>query len=578
MKLSEHWLREKVNPELNHAALVEQLTMAGLEVDGVEAAAPAFSGILIGKVISTSSHPDATKLTLCKIDVGSEELLDIVCGAANVRADLKVAVATVGAVLPGGLKIKKAKLRGEISLGMLCSTSELGLSEKSDGIMELPQESPIGVCVRKFLNLDDQIIEIDLTPNRGDCLSLRGVAREVGALNNMAWQDLEIEDVAIDSNELMAVQVDEPSYCPNYLCRVVTDINVKAKAPQWLIERLRRSGLRSNSLVVDITNYVMIEFGQPMHAFDADKISGKIIVRLSKQDELITLLDEQEIKLKAGTLVIADEQKVLAIAGIMGGLESAVTDSTTKVVFESAHFTAEKLAGVARSYGLATDSSYRFERGVAPELQQKAMQRATSLLQRFAGGLAGELTVVTNQEFMPHDKEITLSKRNVSRLLGMDFTIDQISDYLIRLGMTVKITEKDDALIVNVPAFRFDISIEADLIEEVARVHGYNEIPLTPIMSHFQAHKSSETKFDSEALRLLLVDLGYSESINYSFVCPDKQALVYSCSDTVDLLNPLSKELSQMRQGLMVGLLNACSFNLSRQVSQQKLFEIGLCF
>ncbi len=579
MKLSEHWLREWVNPSLNTKDLAELLTMAGLEVDAIEPAAAEFNGVCVGKVVSTMAHPDATKLTLCKVDIGTSELLDIVCGAANVREGLHVAVATVGAKLPGGLKINKAKLRGEVSLGMLCSASELGLSDTSTGIMEFPNESPIGVCVRKFLTCDDAIIEIDLTPNRGDCLSVRGLAREVSALTNVPWRDLEQDVVAIDSKERIIASIDARQHCAQYVCRIVSDIDASACVPLWMSERLRRSGLRPHSLAVDITNYVMMELGQPLHAFDADKVSGALSVRLSVKGELLILLNEQTIELKPGTLVIADEHKVLAMAGVMGGLDSSVTSLTKRILLESAYFVPEKIAGVARSYGLATDSAHRFERGVAPDLQQKAIERATSLLQRFGGGIASEITVVTEPNVLPTARELALTTTKVNRLLGTSLTNIEIQNYLMRLGMTIKKDASDKGVCtVSVPAFRFDVSIEEDLIEEVARVYGYEAIPLSPIRAQFQAHKKSELTLNVETLRQTLADFGYSEAINYSFVCPKKQALVYQNEQTTELINPLSKELSQMRQGLMVGLLNAFSSNLARQVSSQKLFEIGLCF
>jgi phenylalanyl-tRNA synthetase beta chain len=577
MKLSEHWLREWVKPTIDSDALVEQLTMAGLEVDGTEVAAEPFSGICVGYVESTQPHPNATKLTLCKIDIGTEALIDIVCGAKNVRAGLKVAVATVGALLPGGMKIKKAKLRGEPSLGMLCSVSELGLADTSEGIMELPEETPIGVCLRQLLNLDDTLIDIDLTPNRGDCLSVRGIAREVAALNDISWQDITIDKVESGLSGETIATVNEPLHCPNYLTRLIKNVNCNASVPLWMSERLRRSGLRSHSLAVDITNYVMMELGQPMHAFDAGKIDGSICVRMAIEGESLTLLDGQSVDLKNNTLVIADDSKVLAIAGVMGGQESAVSTETTEIIFESAHFKPELLAGVARSYGLATDSSYRFERGVSSDLQHNAMERATELLVRFAGGEVQGVQQITHEDLLPQNKEITLFVSNVNRLLGMTLTLVEVRNYLSRLGM--QITEmSENQLLVNVPQYRFDISIEADLIEEIARIHGYNEIPLAPITASFQAHKTLETKLDIEHLRQLLVDLGYSESINYSFVCPDKQQQIYGRVEPITLLNPLSKELSQMRVGLFVGLLNAYHFNLSRQQINQRLFEVGLCF
>lgn len=577
MRISERWLKELVEPNLATAALAELLTMAGLEVDAIEPAAGEFSGVVVGRVESTRAHPDANKLTLCKVDVGQAELLDIVCGATNVRQGLVVAVAMVGAKLPGGLKITKAKLRGEISLGMLCSASELGLAESSNGIIELPQDAPIGHDLRELLNCDDAIIEIDLTPNRGDCLSIRGLAREVAALTDVKWTEPSNEVVVLESETTIKAHIAAPSYCAQYLCRYVSTIDPSAKVPLWMSEKLRRSGLRSHSLAVDITNFVMMELGQPMHAFDADKIVGSISIRLSTEGESLTLLDEQMVTLIPGTLVIADSEKVLAIAGVMGGLDSCVTSTTTNILFESAYFVPEKIAGVARSYGLATDSSHRFERGVAPELQLKAIERATSLLQQFAGGLAGPITMSSEVDYLPSDKQIFLSIHQANKLLGTSFTKQEIQSYLERLGMQVE-EAAESQLAVNVPAFRFDISIAEDLVEELARVHGYNNIPTSSIVAEFKAHKSPEQAMNAEVFRQMLADLGYFEAISYSFVCPKKQALIYDKGETTDLVNPISADLSQMRQGLMVGLLTAYASNLSRQVQTQKMFEIGLCF
>lgn len=578
MRVSEHWLREWVAPEISSKVLADQLSMAGLEVDAMEPAAPEFTGVLVGEVKTTEPHPNADKLTLCQVDVGEEQLLSIVCGAKNVRQGLKVAVATVGACLPNGFKIKKAKLRGELSMGMLCSESELGLADASNGIMELPAESPVGLCIRQFLNLDDQLIEIDFTPNRGDCLSIRGLAREVAALNDVtSRENIEFTTAENTCGESIGVEVQAPEQCPSYACCLVKDIDNSQSVPLWMKEKLRRANLRSHSLTVDITNYVMMELGQPMHAFDADKIEGKIVVRLANEQETLVLLDGQKVELIPGTLLIADEKKPLAIAGVMGGLDSSVTAETKHIVFESASFTAKYIAGVARNYGLATDSAYRFERGVAPELQSMALERAKELLMRFAGGQSSDTTMVSFHEHIPQAKLIELSISQTNKLLGTNLTAEQIQGYLARLSLMAE-SVNQDTLSVSVPVFRFDINIEADLIEEVARIFGYNDIPVAPISAHFQAQKYPETQRDIEDIRRQLIGLGYSESINYSFVCPEKQAMIYQPKETKDLLNPLSKELSQMRNGLWVGLLNALSFNLSRQITSQKLFEIGLCF
>lgn len=577
MRISEQWLREWASPSINSEALARQLTMAGLEVDSVEPAAPFFTGIVIGEVIAKIAHPNASKLSLCKVTIGSAEPLDIVCGASNVREGLKVAVATVGATLPSGLKIKKAKLRGEPSHGMLCSAAELGLVESAEGLLELPQAAPVGECIRKFLNLDDQLIEVDLTPNRGDCLSIRGIAREVAALNQLPWQDMTFELIETEVKDTISVSVAEPAACAQYCCRLIKGIDSQAVSPLWLTEKLRRSGIRAHSLVVDITNFVMMELGQPLHAFDADKIEGEISVRKSTSGETLRLLDNQDVVLTPGTLVIADERKVLAIAGVMGGLNSAVTDETTNVLLESAFFSPMAVAGVARSYGLATDSAYRFERGVAPELQLMALERASALLLNLGGGSAGAVNTTSYLDELPKPAAIELSLSRLNQTLGVAFSAAQVATYLGSLGMNTKV-QHETQLLVESPSHRFDIAIEADLIEEVARVFGYDAIPLTPIVSSFKANTQAETVISADALRQQLLGLGYNEAINYSFVCPTKHAALYECASPIKLLNPLSEELSQMRQGLLVGLLDALIRNVSRQVHDLKLFEMGMCF
>ncbi len=576
MKMSDSWLREWVNPDLDAKALASQLTMAGLEVDSLEPASGQFSQVVVGQVKEVKAHPDANKLTVCKVDVGESSPLQIVCGAQNVAAEMRVAVALVGAKLPSGLKIKDAKLRGVASSGMLCSEEELGLADSSEGIMALAPDAPVGQDLREYLKLDDTIIEIDLTPNRGDCLSIRGVAREVAALNDLDINHVDIQDVESRHDKTLAVEVQDWQACPRYCGRYISNVDTQAETPVWLVEKLRRAGVRSHSIVVDITNYVMLELGQPMHAFDADKIEGGIVVRMSKDNESLVLLDGNKVQLAKNNLLIADNTQVLAIAGVMGGLDSSVTGETKNIFLESACFMPQAMAGVARHYGLSTDSSYRFERGVSPELTLLALARATALLVSLAGGEPGPVVEQVNEALLPKSKKVELRVEKLNRLLGVDLTQDEVRAYLQRLNMDVEVM--DDSLDVTVPAYRFDISIEADLIEEVARIYGYNNISYAPMIAPLRAQKTTETFLGDETIRQLMMTMGFFEAINYSFVCPKNQSNIYDVAEAIPLLNPISEELSHMRFGLLTGLISNVLYNTNRQCHDVKLFEIGLCF
>jgi phenylalanyl-tRNA synthetase beta chain len=474
MKFSENWLREWVNPELDTNALSEQLSMAGLEVDGADAVAGDFSGVVVGEVVECGQHPNADKLRATKINVGEEELLDIVCGAPNCRQGIKVAVAMVGAVLPGDFKIKKAKLRGEPSFGMLCSFSELGISEDHDGIIELPEDAPVGSDIREYLGLNDSAIDIDLTPNRADCLSIRGVAREVGVLNGLDVCEPVIEPATATIEDAVNAKITHPQGCPRYLARVVKNVDVKAESPLWLKEKLRRSGIRSIDPIVDVTNYVLLELGHPMHAFNLAAIEGGIDVRLAQKDEKIVLLDESEVTLREETLVIADDNKALAMAGIFGGLHSGVTAETTDILLESAFFAPDAIAGRARQYGLHTDASHRYERGVDPVLQRTAMERATNLIVAICGGEVGPITEAVDEASLPTRAPVTLRHDRLESIVGRSYDVETVTDYLVRLGMQVEFKEGEWAVIP--PSYRFDIAIEEDLIEEVVRVGGYNNV------------------------------------------------------------------------------------------------------
>ncbi|MFS2263889.1 phenylalanine--tRNA ligase subunit beta [Vibrio vulnificus] len=576
MKFSESWLREWVNPAVTTDELTHQITMAGLEVDDVLPVAGTFNGVKVGHVVECGQHPDADKLRVTKVDVGEEELLDIVCGAANCRQGLKVAVATVGAVLPGDFKIKKAKLRGQPSHGMLCSFTELGIDVESDGIMELAIDAPIGMDFRDFLALNDVTVDVDLTSNRADCFSIRGMAREVGVLNRADVTEPSVAPVAPSIDDTVAIEVKAPAACPRYLGRVVKNVNVQAKTPLWMQEKLRRCGIRSIDPVVDITNFVLLEQGQPMHAFDLAKIDGGIVVRLAEQGEKITLLDGSEAELNADTLVVADHNKALAIAGIFGGEDSGVTSETKDVLLECAFFAPDHIRGRARSYGLHTDSSMRFERGVDYALQVNAMERATALLVEICGGEVAPVVAVESEAELPKPNKVALRRTKLDNLLGHHIADSDVVEILERLGMTVETTA--EGWVAVAPTWRFDIAIEQDLVEEVGRIYGYDNIPNQNPAAALKMHDHQEANIPLKRVRDLLVDRGYHEAITYSFVEPEQQKLVVPGVDALILPNPISAEMSAMRLGLIQGLLNTVVHNQKRQQPRVRLFEYGLRF
>jgi phenylalanyl-tRNA synthetase beta chain len=576
MKFSEKWLREWVNPNISSEQLSEQLSMAGLEVDGMNAVAGDFSGIVVGEVVECGQHPDADKLRVTKIDVGEDELLDIVCGAPNCRQGLKVAVAKIGAILPGDFKIKKAKLRGQPSHGMLCSFSELGISEDHSGIIELPLDAPVGNDIREYLQLDDRSIEVDLTPNRADCLGIKGLAREVGVLNELEVRVPLVNPAQVRIDDCRAIVLDAPTACPRYLGRIIKNINLHSSTPLWMVEKLRRSGVRSIDPVVDVTNFVLLELGHPMHAFDNDKLQGNILVRLAHKDEKLTLLDGNEVVLKPETLVIADESKALAMAGIFGGLESGVTAQSKDIFLESAFFAPDLIRGKARLYGLHTDASHRYERGVDPQLQRTAMERATNLLLEIVGGEVGPIVEAVSELDIPQEKTVTLRQSRLNNVLGVNIEANKVSDILARLGFDVKF--KAATWTATVPAYRFDISIEEDLIEEIARVYGYNQIPNIAPVASLVMSKHQEQKIQLNELKACLVDNDYQEAITYSFVDPKIQGLLFPDVIGLALPHPISVEMSTMRVSLWTGLLQAVSYNQKRQQGRVRLFESGLRF
>ncbi|MFM9268845.1 phenylalanine--tRNA ligase subunit beta [Halomonas elongata] len=576
MKFSEQWLREWVSPALATQALADQITMAGLEVDGIEPVAAAFDGVVVAEVVERAPHPDADKLNVCQVDDGVERL-QVVCGAPNVAEGQKVAFARVGAVLPGDFKIKKAKLRGVESRGMICSASELGLEEEtSAGILELPSAAPVSEDFRTYMTLDDSTIEVDLTPNRGDCLSIKGMAREVGVLNRLPVEGPNVAPVASVHEETFPVRVEDTEGCPRYLGRVIKGVDVTAETPLWMVERLRRSGIRSIDPVVDITNYVMLELGQPLHAFDRANLDGAVVVRRAREGEQLVLLDGQTITLNGDTLIIADERGPLAIAGVMGGEHSGVSVETRDIFLEAAHFSPLAVAGQARAYGLHTDASHRFERGVDPRLAREAAERATALLLEITGGEAGPLIEAADESQLPDDREVVLRRTRLDQALDKVLPDDEVGEILERLGMSVERVDEDWR--ARVPSWRFDIAIEEDLIEEVARIHGYNQLPARHPRALLGPRPDNEARTPLSALRQRMVSRGYFEAVTYSFVAPDLQETLLPEAVSPVLANPISSDLSVMRASLFPGLVRALEHNLNRQQHRVRLFETGLVF
>lgn len=579
MKISESWLREWINPELTSEALAHQMTMTGMEVDTLEPVAGDFTGVVIGFVVSTQPHPNADKLTCCEVDVGEDEPLKIVCGAKNVREGLKVAVATVGAVLPGNFKIKAAKLRGEPSKGMICAASELGLKffeTNQSGIMELPKNAPVGQDFRLYFLADDQVIDIEMTPNRGDCLSIQGVARDLAVTTQSPFKPIDIHAVSSDLDAVKNVKLAHAQACPRYVGRVIKGIDNTVKTPMWMQLRLQRSGIRSINPVVDICNYVMMELGQPMHGFDLSKLEGDVCVRTAREGETLQLLDETNITLQSSDLVISDDKKPLALAGIMGGLESGVVSQTTDVFLEAAYFTPKNICLSARRHGLSTDSSYRFERGVDPELPLIAIVRACELIKEITGGQFGEVVDVVEMQEMPKRAEIVLSCSKIERVLGIEVAPEKVEAILTALGMVVKAT--DSGWLVVPPSYRFDINLDVEVIEELVRVIGYDQIPAAPMKGTLAMLDCSESCQSSSALMSLLTSRGFYECISYSFISPELHQLTSDRPGEIVLDNPISKDLSVMRPSLFPGLLNALAHNIRHQVDRMRLFEVGLCF
>ena len=579
MKFPERWLREFIDNAPDTHALAEQLTAAGLEIESVEPVCDAtLDNVVVGRVLEAWPHPQADRLRVCRVDVGASEPLSIVCGAPNARAGLVCVVALPGARLPGGVKIRKSKIRGETSNGMICSASELSLGEEADGVLELDNSNECGARADAVLELDDAVFEIGLTPNRGDCLYVEGIARDVAAINGQRLQHREVKPVAAKRDDTFDVRLVDPKRCPRYVGRVISNIDVTRSTPLWMQERLRRAGVRPLSPVVDVTNYVMLELGHPMHAFDMDRLHDHIDVRVARQGETIQLLDDSQQVLSETDLVIADGDGAVALAGIMGGASSAVSDTTRNVFLECAWFEPRGISVTARRLGLHTDASHRFERVVNPEGQMRAVERASELLQLLVGGEPGPLVDTCDAAHLPRAPRIRLRASRIERLLGEPLTDAVITEVLHNLHLSVETAEEPQQWWVTPPPFRPDITIEADLIEELVRIRGYDcigeQMPLEPL----QMSARAEHEHVLRTLRRVLTARGYQEAITYSFVDSRLQQLLEPDIAAIALSNPIASDMDVMRTSLLPGLLSAAQYNVNRQQERVRLFETGLVF
>ena len=576
MNISTRWLREWVSPDVSDQELSEKLTMAGLEVDQIAPVAPPFEGLVVGHVVSCGKHPNADKLSLCEVDIGADENLQIICGAPNVRQDLKVAVATVGSVLPNKLKIKRAKLRGVESNGMLCSESEMGISDSHEGIIELDSKAKIGNNVREVLDLDDQIIELDITPNRGDCFSVLGVAREACVNYNLSLPELNFKADEKGSRSFKS-SVSNPKECPKYLTRVIEGVDNNVPTPDWMAKKLLRASQQLHSPIVDITNYVLLELGQPMHAFDLSKINGNINVRSAKKNEELELLNGQSANLSEDTLVIADEKSAIAIAGVIGGMGTSTLESSSEILLEAAFFEPVALSGIARSYGLHTEASLRFERGVDFNITHQAMERATELVLEICGGTASQINETLDSKLLPELEPIQISIEKISKVLGFDLDPSWVESKFKFLDFDFK-KNNDSSWTIVPPSFRFDIRIPADIIEELARLYGYDKIPVQRLSVDANLSNAEQAKITSNELSSALVNRGYQEVITYSFISNEMHDLVDPDAKKILLQNPISDDMAVMRSSLWSGLIDTAKSNMRRGHHNARFFELGLCF
>ena len=580
MLLSTDWLKEAYGIALPPELLAERLTMAGLEVDSMERAAPEFSGVVVAQVLTLNPHPDADKLRVASVDSGNGEPLQIVCGAPNVAVGVKVPLATIGAVLPGDLRIKKSKLRGVESFGMLCSARELGLSDEHAGLLILPEDAPVGADIRDYLRLNDAIIDIDLTPNRADCFSILGLAREIAQLcraelgADYRLPPLEAAGVAISSDATLTIENRAPQDCPRYLGRIIRGIDIGRATPPHIAERLRRAGIRTHDPVVDITNYVMLTLGTPLHAFDADKVQGGIIIRQANAGETLRLLNDSEVTFTGDELLIADTEKALAIAGVMGGVDSACSDTTQNIILEAAWFNPPRIAGKARRFSLSSDSAQRFERGVDYTLQETAINLATRLITEICGGEAGAIAASISENDLPQRSPITLKRAAIAQRVGREYDDAIVTHILEGLGGDVQY--RDGIWTIIPPSWRFDLAIPADLIEEIARIDGYAHVPDRLPAVEYQ-HGAGEKR----VLRYygdVLVAQGFQEAVTYSFIDRASHQAFFPEATTINLQNPISANLAEMRLSLLPGLVNAVIYNRNRQQQDVRLFEIGRVF
>ena len=575
MKINHQWLSAWVRTDLNASEVAERFTLAGLEVDQCLPVAPALEGVVVGEITEVESHPDADRLRVCRVAGDSRDRV-IVCGAPNARVGLKAPLATLGTKLPGGLQIKPARLRGVASEGMLCSEPELGLGDNADGLMELPADAPVGTPLTSYLGLDDHVLDIDLTPNRADCLSVRGLARELAALTGAELNEPEFTPVEPVIDDAVEIELLAPADCPRYIGRVIRGVDVGAPTPLWMVEALRRCGMRSLGPIVDVTNYVLLELGQPMHAFDLARVNGGIRVRRAEANERMTLLDERDVALDPDMLLICDDKRPLAIGGVIGGLDSGVGEATTDILLESAWFNPASIVGRARRLGLATESAHRFERGVDPQLQRLAMERATALILDIAGGRPGPAIERADPAHLPESVTLRLRPDRVNRLLGTTLDKGEISEILTRLGMAVE--EAGDALEVAPPSARRDLAIEVDLIEEVARLVGYDHLPVRRPRGRLRLLAGSESEVPGVRLRHQLAARGFQEIITWSFVSHEELVRVGQDDGAQELANPLSREMAVLRTSLLPGLLRTAGANFRRGQNDFRLFELGTCF
>ncbi len=576
MKFAESWLREWVDPKLDTETLGHKLTMAGHEVNSIESQGEGLSGVVIAEVLEVTSHPNADRLSVCQVSTGEGKPVEVVCGAPNVVAGMKSPLASPGTRLPDGTKLRRTKIRGVESNGMLCSAIELGLGDEADGIIALPEDAPTGVELSEYLALPDYIYDLDLTPNRGDCFSVVGIARDVAAITSTQPSPPDLAQVTATIEDIHPVEVKDPSACPRFAGRVIRNIEAGAASPIWMTERLRRSGLRAIHPVVDVTNYVMLELGQPLHAYDLSLLKGAIRPRFAKKGEKVTLLDEKELDLRPDTLLITDDSGPIGLAGIMGGLSTAVSEATTDVYFEAAFWPPSVIAGRARTYGLHTDASLRFERGVDPAGQARAVERATELLVEISGGDVGPLTDLVDDEHLPSIPSISLRKSRLKRVLGTEIADEKVVEILKNLGLDVDVNA--DGWTVIPPSFRFDLTIEDDIVEEVARIYGYDLIPETTATAELPLRPVTETRIDMELVAASLVARDFQEVITYSFIDAESNRRLTGEKSELVLSNPISTEMSVMRASLWPGMLAAAASNVARQQERVRVFEIGKSF